>query len=55
MMKIIRLRKQRQFLRSRNDRILDHDSALIEQLDAEDPLSAEDLAELDRLADEYDA
>ena len=55
MMKIIRLRKQRQFLRSRNDRMLDHDSALMEQLDAEDPPSAEDLAELDRLADEHDA
>lgn len=51
MMKIIRLRKQRQFLRTRNDRMLDHDSSVMEVLDSEDPLSAEDLAELDRLAD----
>lgn len=54
-MKIIRLRKQRQFLRTRNDRMLNHDADVMEQLDAEDPLSAEDLAELDRLADAEDA
>jgi hypothetical protein len=34
--------------------MLDHDSALIEQLDTEDPPSAKDLTELDRLADEHD-
>jgi hypothetical protein len=55
MMKIIRLRKQRQFLRTRNDRMLNHDAEIMEQLDAENPLSAEDLAELDRLADEDNA
>jgi uncharacterized protein YdcH (DUF465 family) len=51
MMKIVRLRKQRQFLRTRNDRMLDHDSTVMDQLDEEDPPSTEDLAELDRLAD----
>lgn len=55
MMKIIRLRKQRQFLRTRNDRMLSHDSHIMDVLDVEDPLSAEDLAELDRLADAEDA
>lgn len=55
MMKIVRLRKMRRFLKTRNDRMLEHDSRLMEQLDEEDPPTAEDLAELDRLADASDA
>ena len=55
MMKIVRLRKMRRSLKTRNDRMLEHDSRLMEQLDEEDPLSSADLAELDRLADASDA
>lgn len=55
MAKIIRLRKQRQLLRKRNDRMLDHDTMVMDQLDEENPLSSEDFAELDRLAEADDA
>jgi hypothetical protein len=35
--------------------MLDHDLTLMEQLDAKDPLSVEDLTKLDRLTDKYNA
>jgi hypothetical protein len=35
--------------------MLDHDIVVMDQLDEEDPLTAEDLRELERLADEHDA
>jgi uncharacterized protein YdcH (DUF465 family) len=54
MAKMLRLRKQKQLFKNRSGRMLNHDSFTMEQLDAEDPLNAEDLAELDRLADERD-
>lgn len=55
MSKILRLQKQQRFLKERGGRMLEHDSLLMEQLDEEDPPSAEDLRELERLADESDA
>ncbi|BCR90110.1 uncharacterized protein ACHE_80833A [Aspergillus chevalieri] len=55
MSKIIRLQKQQRFLKERGGRMLEHDSKLMEQLDEEDPPSAEDLQELERLADEEEA
>ncbi|BCR87428.1 uncharacterized protein ACHE_31415S [Aspergillus chevalieri] len=53
--KLMRLRRQQQFLKERGGRMLEHDSNLMERLDEEDPLSAEDLQELERLADEQEA
>ena len=53
--KLMRLRKQRKFLKERGSKMLSHDSFVMEQADEEDPLTREDLAELDRLADEQDA
>lgn len=47
--------RQQQFLKDRGERMLDHDSNVLERLDEEDPPSAEDLRELERLADEHDA
>jgi hypothetical protein len=52
---ILRLETQQEFLRQRNDNMRYHDSAVLDQLDSDNPLSAEDLAELDRLADASDA
>ena len=52
--KLLRLRKQQKFLKERHSKMLEHDSAVMARLDAEDPLSAEDLQELDRLADAQD-
>lgn len=52
---ILRLRTQQEWLDKRNDRMQLHDAAVLEQLDDDNPLSAEDLAELDRLADASDA
>jgi hypothetical protein len=54
MAKVLRLQKQQQFLKDRSGRMLNHDSDVMAQLDEEDPPTAEDLAELDRLADEHD-
>lgn len=54
-MEMLRLRKQRRLFKTRSDRMLSHDSFLMEQLDEEDPPTVEDLAELDRLADANDA
>jgi Spy/CpxP family protein refolding chaperone len=53
--KMKRLRKHRKFLKDRGGRMLDHDSNVLDLLDGEDPPSAEDLRELERLADEHDA
>lgn len=50
-MEMLRLRKQRRLFKARSDRMSSHDDSLMEQFDAEDPLTAEDLAELDREAD----
>jgi hypothetical protein len=35
--------------------MLDHDTSVMDQLDGEDPLSAEDLQELECLANEHEA
>lgn len=52
--KVKRLRKQRKFLKERGLRMLDHDTAVMDKLNEDDPLSAEDLAELERLANEHE-
>ncbi|KAL2009636.1 hypothetical protein VTN00DRAFT_5443 [Thermoascus crustaceus] len=54
MAKIKRLRKQRKFLKEYGLRMLDHDTAVMDKLNEDDPLSAKDLAELERLANEYE-
>ena len=53
--KVARLFKQQQFLKDRGEKMLDHDSNVLERLDEENPLSAEELQELERLADEQEA
>ena len=53
--KVARLFKQQQFLKDRGERMLDHDSNVLERLDEENPLNAEELQELERLADEQEA
>ncbi|RJE21888.1 hypothetical protein PHISCL_05773 [Aspergillus sclerotialis] len=53
--RIVRLQKHQQFLRERGGRMLEHDIAVLERLEEEDPLSTEDVRELERLADEHDA
>ena len=53
--KLMRLRRQQKFLKERGSKMSAHDAFLLEQLDDEDPLSAEDLRELERLANEQDA
>lgn len=55
MAKVLRLQKQQQFLRDRGEKMLDHDSNVLERLDEENPLSTEELQELERLADEQEA
>ena len=53
--KVARLFKQQQFLKDCGERMLDHDSNVLERLDEENPLSTEELQELERLADEQEA
>ena len=53
--KVARLFKQQQFLKDRGEKMLDHDSNVLERLDEENPLSAEELQELEHLADEQEA
>lgn len=53
--KIERLEKHESFLNERGVRMLNHDAAISERLDGEDPPSAGDLREIERLADERDA
>ncbi|CEL09337.1 hypothetical protein ASPCAL12475 [Aspergillus calidoustus] len=55
MAKIKRLRKMKKFNKERMGDIISHNGALLDRLDEEDPLTAEDLRELERLADEHDA
>lgn len=52
--KIFRLQKHQQFLKDRGGRMLDHDQAVTEQLNVDDPPSAEELREFDRLAEQRD-
>ncbi|KAI9038426.1 uncharacterized protein KD926_010845 [Aspergillus affinis] len=52
--KLKRLRKHRNFLKERGGKMLDHNSYIMDVLDGEDPPSAEDLRELDRLASEHE-
>ena len=53
--KVAWLFKQQQFLKDRGEKMLDHDSNVLERLDEENPLSTEELQELERLADEQEA
>ena len=55
MSKILQLQKQQKFLKECCGCMLEHDSLLMEQLDEEDPPSAEDLCELEHLANEQEA
>lgn len=55
LMKVMRLRKQKRFLESRNLKMLNNDFSALERLDEENPPSAEDLQELERLADDQEA
>ena len=53
--KLMQLRRQQKFLKECGLKMSAHDAFLLEQLDDEDPLSAEDLQELEHLASEQDA
>ena len=53
--KLMWLHHQQKFLRECGSKMTAYDSFLLEQLDDEDPLSAEDLQELECLASEQDA
>ena len=55
MSKVLRLQKHLKFLKSRNGQMLDHDLSVSDCLNEENPLSAEDLQELEHLADEQEA
>ena len=55
MLKILWLQKQQKFLKEYCGCMLEHDSLLMEQLDEEDPPSAEDLHKLEHLANEQEA
>ena len=52
LMKVMRLRKQKRFLESRNLKMLNNDFNILERLDEDNPPSAEDLQELERSANE---
>lgn len=49
--KILRLQKHQQFLKDHGGRILDHDSAVLDRLNKDNPLSLADLSKFDRLAE----
>ena len=51
----MQLHYQQKFLKEYGSKITAYDSFLLEQLDDENPLSAEDLQELEHLASEQDA
>ena len=53
--KVACLFKQQQFLKDCGEKILDHDSNMLEWLDEENPLSIKKLQELDCLANKQEA
>lgn len=50
MSKILRLQQHQKFLKDCNGRMLNHDQAIMDRLDTEDPLSAAKLSKFDYLA-----
>jgi DNA repair exonuclease SbcCD ATPase subunit len=50
MAKVLRLQKHQQFLKERGGRMLDHDQAVADRLNEDDPPTAAEFAEFDRLA-----
>lgn len=53
--KMNRLEKHHKFLNERGEKMLEHDSSIFDRWDEEDPFNADDLVELERLAEAHEA